>query len=79
MFRTLTLTAAALALTAGMALAAKDTITIGMVLEPPILDPTAGAAAAMALATDSMPRAIDVKALQTQLEREGAYLGRDVQ
>lgn len=47
MFRTLTLTAAALALTAGMALAAKDTITIGMVLEPPILDPTAGAAAAI--------------------------------
>ncbi|MEZ5795590.1 ABC transporter substrate-binding protein [Albidovulum sp.] len=39
-------TAAVLALTAGSALAAQDTITIGMVLEPPNLDPTAGAAAA---------------------------------
>jgi peptide/nickel transport system substrate-binding protein len=38
--------AAALALMAGMA-AAKDTITIGMQLEPPNLDPTSGAAAAI--------------------------------
>ena len=38
--------AAALALFAGMA-AAKDTITIGMQLEPPNLDPTSGAAAAI--------------------------------
>ncbi len=44
-----------------------------------VMGQAAGAAAAMALATDSMPRAIDVKALQAQLEREGAYLGRDVQ
>ena len=46
MFRSLKFTAAVLALTAGSALAAQDTITIGMVLEPPNLDPTAGAAAA---------------------------------
>ncbi|SPH24497.1 Periplasmic dipeptide transport protein [Defluviimonas aquaemixtae] len=39
--------AAALALTAGMAFAAEDTITLGMALEPPGLDPTAGAAAAI--------------------------------
>ena len=43
----LTTSAAALALTTGMALAAEDTITLGMVLEPPNLDPTAGAAAAI--------------------------------
>jgi len=35
------------ALGPGLALAAQDTITIGMVLEPPNLDPTAGAAAAI--------------------------------
>ncbi len=40
-------TAAALALMTGTALAAQDTITLGMVLEPPNLDPTAGAAAAI--------------------------------
>ncbi|MCU9847440.1 ABC transporter substrate-binding protein [Defluviimonas sp. WL0024] len=39
--------AAALALMGGAALAAEDSITIGMVLEPPGLDPTAGAAAAI--------------------------------
>ncbi|PIE08761.1 MAG: ABC transporter substrate-binding protein [Rhodobacterales bacterium] len=39
--------AAALALAAGAALAQPDTITLGMVLEPPNLDPTAGAAAAI--------------------------------
>ena len=38
---------AALALSATSAWAAKDTITLGMVLEPPNLDPTAGAAAAI--------------------------------
>ncbi|MEZ5913406.1 MAG: ABC transporter substrate-binding protein [Paracoccaceae bacterium] len=43
----LTLATAALALMAGGALAANDSITIGMVLEPPNLDPTAGAAAAI--------------------------------
>lgn len=43
----LTTTAAALALMTGAALAAEDTITLGMVLEPPNLDPTAGAAAAI--------------------------------
>ncbi|TCO71994.1 ABC transporter substrate-binding protein [Rhodovulum euryhalinum] len=36
-----------LALAAGQALAAGDRITIGMVLEPPNLDPTSGAAAAI--------------------------------
>ncbi|MGL4280524.1 MAG: ABC transporter substrate-binding protein, partial [Albidovulum sp.] len=46
MFRRMTMTAAALALTAGTALAQQDTITLGMVLEPPNLDPTTGAAAA---------------------------------
>ncbi|MDE3237898.1 MAG: ABC transporter substrate-binding protein [Paracoccaceae bacterium] len=47
MFKRLMLAAAAIALSAGTALAVKDTITIGMQLEPPILDPTAGAAAAI--------------------------------
>ena len=41
------LTLAALALSAGTAMAAQDTITIGMALEPPNLDPTGGAAAAI--------------------------------
>ena len=39
--------ALALALLAGPALAAQDSITLGMVLEPPNLDPTSGAAAAV--------------------------------
>jgi peptide/nickel transport system substrate-binding protein len=39
--------AAGLALAAGQALAAKDSLVLGMVLEPPHLDPTAGAAAAI--------------------------------
>lgn len=43
----LTLSAAVLALSAGAALAAGDSLTLGMVLEPPNLDPTAGAAAAI--------------------------------
>ncbi len=47
MFHRVTTTAALLALVAGPALAAQDTITLGMVLEPPNLDPTAGAAAAI--------------------------------
>jgi peptide/nickel transport system substrate-binding protein len=47
MLTPLRLTAAALALSAGAAFAAQDTITLGMVLEPPNLDPTAGAAAAI--------------------------------
>lgn len=47
MFHTLKSTAAALALMTGTALAAQDQITIGMVLEPPNLDPTGGAAAAI--------------------------------
>ena len=46
MIRKLIAATAALILGAGLALA-KDTITIGMVLEPPNLDPTAGAAAAI--------------------------------
>ncbi|WBU54058.1 ABC transporter substrate-binding protein [Paracoccus sp. SCSIO 75233] len=40
-------TTAALALLASPALAAEDTITLGMVLEPPSLDPTGNAAAAI--------------------------------
>lgn len=47
MFNRLKLSVAALALSSGVALAAQDTITLGMVLEPPNLDPTAGAAAAI--------------------------------
>ena len=43
----LKLTAAALALTAGTAWAGADSLTLGMVLEPPNLDPTGGAAAAI--------------------------------
>ncbi|WP_134726434.1 ABC transporter substrate-binding protein [Paracoccus luteus] len=46
MFRLLT-TAAAVAFLAGPALAASDAIRLGMVLEPPNLDPTAGTAAAI--------------------------------
>ncbi|MCB2104676.1 MAG: ABC transporter substrate-binding protein, partial [Rhodobacteraceae bacterium] len=38
---------ALVALTAPAAFAAQDTLTLGMVLEPPNLDPTAGAAAAI--------------------------------
>ncbi len=38
---------AAFAFCAGMALAAQDSITVGMQLEPPNLDPTSGAAAAI--------------------------------
>ncbi|MCQ0970093.1 ABC transporter substrate-binding protein [Paracoccus sp. TK19116] len=45
MYKTLTSTVCALALTTGAALA-QDSITVGMVLEPPNLDPTGGAAAA---------------------------------
>ncbi|PRY22509.1 peptide/nickel transport system substrate-binding protein [Aliiruegeria haliotis] len=47
MFNRLTLGVAALALAASGALAASDEITIGMALEPPNLDPTGGAAAAI--------------------------------
>ncbi|TMV75732.1 ABC transporter substrate-binding protein [Thioclava sp. BHET1] len=47
----LRLAASAIALSlsfgAGAAMAAKTSVTVGMVLEPPILDPTAGAAAAI--------------------------------
>lgn len=47
MFARSTLTAAILALTTSAALAAQSEITLGMVLEPPNLDPTEGAAAAV--------------------------------
>ncbi len=47
MLHRLKMTAAILALTTSTALAAQDSITIGMVLEPPNLDPTGGAAAAI--------------------------------
>ena len=43
-----------------------------------VMGQAAGAAAAMALAQNLNPRAIEVKLLQAQLEREGAYLGRNV-
>jgi len=45
--RLIRLTAAILVLSAGAAFAARDDITVGMVLEPPNLDPTSGAAAAI--------------------------------
>lgn len=44
---TLAISACALALMTGASLAGQDTITIGMQLEPPNLDPTGGAAAAI--------------------------------
>ncbi len=47
MLKSLKFALAALVLSAGAALAARDSITIGMVLEPPNLDPTSGAAAAI--------------------------------
>ncbi|MFD1797719.1 ABC transporter substrate-binding protein [Paracoccus aurantiacus] len=47
MFHRWTITASVLALLATPALAAQDTITLGMVLEPPSLDPTGNAAAAI--------------------------------
>ncbi|MBL4628076.1 MAG: ABC transporter substrate-binding protein [Roseicyclus sp.] len=47
MTKTLRLSVAVLALTAGAAFAQQTTITIGMQLEPPMLDPTGGAAAAI--------------------------------
>ncbi|GAB5448587.1 ABC transporter substrate-binding protein [Gymnodinialimonas sp.] len=47
MTKTLTMGAAVLALTAGAAMAQQTSITIGMQLEPPMLDPTGGAAAAI--------------------------------
>jgi hypothetical protein len=43
-----------------------------------VMGQAAGTAAAMALARNAKPRSIDVKSLQAQLERDGAYLGRDV-
>jgi len=43
-----------------------------------VMGQAAGAAAAMALAQKVKPRAVNVHRLQAQLEREGAYLGRDV-
>ncbi len=45
--RKLLITTAVLMLSAGAAIAGKDTLTLGMVLEPPNLDPTSGAAAAI--------------------------------
>ncbi|MDO5642883.1 MAG: ABC transporter substrate-binding protein [Paracoccus sp. (in: a-proteobacteria)] len=47
MFRNWTITAATLAVMAAPAFAAQDSITLGMVLEPPSLDPTGNAAAAI--------------------------------
>lgn len=47
MMKRLKLAVAAVVLSAGTALAAQDTLTLGMALEPPNLDPTAGAAAAI--------------------------------
>ena len=47
MIKNLRLSAAVLALTAGAAMAQQTSITIGMQLEPPMLDPTGGAAAAI--------------------------------
>ncbi len=43
-----------------------------------VMGQAAGAAAALALAQNTKPRAIDVTMLQAQLAREGAYLGTDV-
>lgn len=43
-----------------------------------VMGQAAGAAAAMALAQQLKPRALDARSLQAQLAREGAYLGGDV-
>jgi hypothetical protein len=43
-----------------------------------VMGQAAGAAAALALAHGVAPRALDAERLQAQLERDGAYLGRDV-
>ena len=51
MTRTLMALAAAALIAAAGPAAAKDTLTVGMQLEPPILDPTAGAAAAIRAVT----------------------------
>jgi peptide/nickel transport system substrate-binding protein len=59
--------AAGLALAAGQALAAKDSLVLGMVLEPPHLDPTAGAAAAI----DEVVYANVFEGL-TRIDRNGA-------
>lgn len=43
-----------------------------------VMGQAAGTAAALAIETGLIPRAVDVKALQARLEQGGAYLGRDV-
>ena len=43
-----------------------------------VMGQAAGTAAALALAQDVGPRTLDAARLQAQLERDGAYLGRDV-
>jgi hypothetical protein len=42
-----------------------------------VMGQAAGTAAALAAAQDLKPRAVDVESLQTRLERDGAYLGRN--
>jgi len=44
-----------------------------------IMGQAAGTAAALALTQGIAPRALDVATLQAQLERDGVYLGRDVE
>ena len=44
-----------------------------------VMGEAAGTAAALALARDVVPRALGAERLQAQLERDGAYLGRDVE
>jgi len=44
-----------------------------------IMGQAAGTAAALALTQGVAPRALDVATLQAQLERDGVYLGRDVE
>ena len=44
-----------------------------------VMGQAAGTAAALALAQGVAPRALDAARLQAQLERNGAYLGRDVE
>jgi len=69
MVRAFVIVAAALACLAGLAApaqAAKDTLVLGMVLEPPHLDPTAGAAAAI----DEVVYANVFQGL-TRIERDG--------
>ena len=69
-------TLAAAAHLPALAQSGKTSIVLGMALEPvPGLDPTAGAAAAIAVELDCAPRAIPTDTLRQALARQGANIG----